>query len=778
MTTPDNLPTAALRYTLADRCRSIGWYYPSALLLLLIAAGLRFYNLGENTIYFDEAQASFYTRGSFSELIDATQSPNTSALIYLLILFLVQQVEISTLSIRVVPAIASVLTVVAILFLLPRMGVSRPAALLAALLTTLSTAAIEYAQYAREYSLDTLMAVLLIAGLLWYRQKGRKILLAAALFLSPLVQFGLVLFGTAALVTVLLAGRSRDTAAIPQPLPKEPSSGLAWLWDWLKSRLELAGPAALFLAGCLISYLVTVRYQWQTGGFGNVSGDRFLTGYYYSGGYDPISVLSFAAARFWLAWNYHLPALVAILALAAIVTLLLSAAKRRRRDTIPLLFIISVIVAVGFALLKLYPLGGNRHALYLGPIIFLTGGIAFHWVAGQLADLARRPRLKPALLTGLAALTALTGIAAIRQDNPWRDWSNLKAVIAVLNEQAAAGDIVCVSPWETLPVKFYQGEPANYRYRCSAGRIAAQGGLPGVLNTAADDVLWLVSGRPRRTDRLWETVRADGQSKIEQVIYGAPHLYRVSRPGSAELLEEYRLTRGQQPAADADFDLYLDFDLFRNKSRLRYLKEPCAPADTAGRFFLQIIPAEVADLPRRQRDRGVDHQDFGFARYGDRFDGKCMATVPLPDYPIAAIRTGQLSPGQEPVWEAEFPADTVQLGQAIYQSIAAGEPAARADFDLYIRDNYLHYLKEPCRRADTAAPFFLHLVPDDVNDLPSWRRLYGFANRDFDFALRGGIQGGRCRAAVPLPEYGIAEIRTGQYAGGGRIWETAFEVER
>lgn len=65
----------------------------------------------------------------------------------------------------------------AILLLLPRMGVSRPAALLAALLATLSTAAVEYAQVAREYSIDTLVAVLLIAGLLSYLREGRKALL-------------------------------------------------------------------------------------------------------------------------------------------------------------------------------------------------------------------------------------------------------------------------------------------------------------------------------------------------------------------------------------------------------------------------------------------------------------------------------------------------------------------------------------------------------------------------------------------------------------------------
>ncbi len=759
---------------LYDRCRAGGWYYPAALLLLVVAAALRFYDLPGNTVYHDEAVASFYARGTFAEFLDNTRAKNASAIVYLLLLFLVQKVEISALSIRIVPAIASVLTVGAMLFLLPRRGVSRPAVLLAALLITLSAAAIEYAQYAREYSLDTLMAVLLIAGFLGYRRDGRIALLGAALLLTPLVQWGLALFGMAVLAAALLtrrAGDGTDPANYPEGTSRD--ANLGRLWGRLKSRKDLILPASLFGMGCLISYWTALRYIWAGDGY---TGD--YAQHLYAGGYDLVAALSFVVSHLWLMLNYLMPMPVALLALAAFAGLLVASVKRRCVDAITVLLLLSSAAAIAAALLGLYPLGNSRHALYLAPMVFLAAGVALCWAAGQLATRARRPGLRPTILISLATLTVLAGVAAIREDNPWRDWSNLKTVIAVLEEQAQAGDLICVSKWQSPTIEFYQGEGANYRYGCSRGMIAAQGGLPGVLNAAALGRLWLVLGSPSDHDTVWDALRADGQSKIEQLIYGVPHLYRVSRLDSAELLEEYRSTRGRRPAADADFDLYLDFDLFRNKSRLRYLKEPCAPGDTAGRFFLQIIPAEVTDLPRRQRASGVDHQDFDFARYGDRFDGKCMATVPLPDYPIATVRTGQLSPGREAVWEGEFPADTAQLWQGVYQSIAAGEPVARAAFDLYIRDNYLHYLKEPCHRADTAAPFFLHLIPVDVNDLPSWRRAYGFANRDFDFALRGGIQDGRCRTAVPLPEYAIAEIRTGQYGGGGRIWETAFGVER
>ena len=36
--------------------------------------------------------------------------------------------------------------------------------------------------------------------------------------------------------------------------------------------------------------------------------------------------------------------------------------------------------------------------------------------------------------------------------------------------------------------------------------------------------------------------------------------------------------------------------------------------------------------------------------------GQCAATAPLPDYPIARIRTGQHILGRGELWRADFPA--------------------------------------------------------------------------------------------------------------------------
>ena len=112
-----------------------------------------------------------------------------------------------------------------------------------------------------------------------------------------------------------------------------------------------------------------------------------------------------------------------------------------------------------------------------------------------------------------------------------------------------------------------------------------------------------------------------------------------------------------QPAIRSDFDVHL------TDNRLRYTKEECAGDDTAATFFLHIDPIDVEDLPDDRKQHGFDNLDFGFERHGEMVDGDCVATVPLPDYDIGAIRTGQyvqVDGGFQHLWEGEIRLDAAE----------------------------------------------------------------------------------------------------------------------
>ncbi len=120
---------------------------------------------------------------------------------------------------------------------------------------------------------------------------------------------------------------------------------------------------------------------------------------------------------------------------------------------------------------------------------------------------------------------------------------------------------------------------------------------------------------------------------------------------------------------------------------------------------------------------------------------------------------------------------TAAAYRAAYQAVvAAGPPVARAPWALSLHNGALYYIKEACRPAETAARFFLHLVPVAEADLPQHRRPHGFATRDFVFAWWGRRVDGRCLAQVPLPSYPIARIKTGQVRVGTRLWAVEVPV--
>ncbi len=142
--------------------------------------------------------------------------------------------------------------------------------------------------------------------------------------------------------------------------------------------------------------------------------------------------------------------------------------------------------------------------------------------------------------------------------------------------------------------------------------------------------------------------------------------------------------------------------------------------------------------------------------------------APLPLEPVAELADGA-------IFRVNAAFDSAGARQSAWEALASGEPAVRSGFDVYLNENRLVYVREPCARADTEAMFFLHLIPADVVDLPDHRKQYGFDKLDFDFEERGVIFDGKCMAKVPIPEYAISEIRTGQFVPGqGQVWKEEF----
>ena len=251
-------------------------------------------------------------------------------------------------------------------------------------------------------------------------------------------------------------------------------------------------------------------------------------------------------------------------------------------------------------------------------------------------------------------------------------------------------------------------------------------------------------------------------------LSGLPEL-----PDAAEAQEKARRARDDGRLLARGF-----YDVYLADGELAYLRESRDPSETAHPFHLNVYPERVGDLPEERREQGFERFHFEFLSHGAFVDGGYAAFFPLPDYPVAAIRTGQSDGEGGDWWLTEFWIDP-ERRLAESAAGASGEPIARGAFDVYLSDGALVYIKEPCEQMDTKARFFLHVTPERVGDLPEARRQYGFNNLDFAFFPNGALFEGRCAARAALPGYAIASIRTGQHASGvGEIWSVEFAVGR
>ena len=195
----------------------------------------------------------------------------------------------------------------------------------------------------------------------------------------------------------------------------------------------------------------------------------------------------------------------------------------------------------------------------------------------------------------------------------------------------------------------------------------------------------------------------------------------------------------------------------------------------------QSLPGRINKvIPRimRRTDGTSSHivwlQNQKFSCDYDDIDLRCLPGVE----PVAELSDGVVfrltTAATEP-----FDADRHRARRQRYldQLLAqVGERVVRADWDIYLGEGKLTYLKEPCTRADTQAKFVLHVTPADPGVLSRSRQRYGFDNLGFYFDRRGVRRGNQCMVIVHLPDYPIGRIRVGQWISreNRTLWDAEF----
>ncbi len=508
--------------------------------------------------------------------------------------------------------------------------------------------------------------------------------------------------------------------------------------------------------------------------------DGYLAAYYYQGEFDASAIFEFALDGIWRLLTYHLPEAVALAAIPVFTFLLVAVFLRKLPAKIPdraiaVIFLLCIAVSAGAALLGIYPLGDIRQVIYLGPIIFLAAGVAVHATAANLAGLLRRTWLIPALAIAAAGAIALAGVSDIRLDSPYQTRENTKAVISFLEERIAEDDFVFVTNTAIPVMRFYlDAKPYNYFYSkvgcrgtyepCNREMVNVVDSLPNVPNK----VFLVYQPRSIRTappDDAGIVDANEAQWRREGVKFTAYLVNDEAHRANDKPASHWRWQRADAAPGAANTP---DDAAWTDIAGARQPWYTPTGADT-GKFLRARVSYEKNGTTHRAQTEAISPL-VGFGRLGEQVSVEHI--YGSGRHNVFLIANGNA-----------IKESVVATARADYERFVSGEPVVRATFDVYLSKNTLAYAKSPCVPADTEAVFFLHLIPDDVNDLPDDRKQHGFDNRDFRFdndgrSMTSRLFDGKCLARVPLPEYGISKIRTGQYVlvddSFNNLWETEF----
>ena len=138
----------------------------------------------------------------------------------------------------------------------------------------------------------------------------------------------------------------------------------------------------------------------------------------------------------------------------------------------------------------------------------------------------------------------------------------------------------------------------------------------------------------------------------KQVLWLLERTSYAVHPLLAELMRDHKPNQAEK----GTLLLRSAYDVHVRDNRLVYVnKDRCRQGDGQARtrFYAYVYPADPRVLPPNRADRGYERIAFRLNRWRYREGGGCVVPVPLPDYEIARIKTGQIAADGQVIWEAE-----------------------------------------------------------------------------------------------------------------------------
>lgn len=363
--------------------REFSPYEIAAALIIFVAVVLRFYNLGGTSLWYDESVYIINSQTTFAGVLENTKHANSSPLFLPILLWMMDSiVGLNPFLARIPSALAGILSV-GVLLALPRVGVAKPVALIAAALLAIAQIQVLYAQEVREYGLSILVSALVLYGFLAAHNKSNCKLLLIMAIVTPWITYGGCFAVLAACVSLFFMKLIK-------------TSNIRWP--------ALAAVFAGFVVSVMLAYIFVAQYQLYTGKVG-----YFAEHYLSQSGLNPVLWLIMNAAGVFLA---TLPGLLSVILLPLVLVVFAARFVRNPLDIFdhPAVIILAVLLGgiVMAGILEFYPFGSPRHSVFIGPILCLAIAYAVYEVILNLPE-----SLRKSASVGLAAVVGLSAILGL-----------------------------------------------------------------------------------------------------------------------------------------------------------------------------------------------------------------------------------------------------------------------------------------------------------------------------------------------------------------------------
>ncbi len=502
--------------------------------LVALSWVLRAGPLGPSSLWLDDAWVAVVHR--VDTLGEVRLVGFTSPGFALLLRFVLRAVGPSELAAQALPFAAGVAAAPLAYLVALRVPVRRAAAIAGALVLATSPIAIDYATRVKQYTVEAVLALLLVwAGLRLLRRPGDPRRWAVAMGLGAVATvvsaFAAPYVAAVALAGLLAAaGARRDPAQGTRPdrvaaTRPDPAAGarpdLAAATRPGRSALRVGAAASAAYGLAAITWYLAVLRPAVTAAVGSFWADAYL-----AVGEGPRAWgVSLARALGEVAAGLSgLPAWLVALALAVSAVAVLT-----RRPVVGVLLLAPAVVAVALAWAQLAPLGGGRTDLYLYPSLTLLLAVAVHEAADAIARVWSTARAE-LVAAVLAVAVAVAALAVVRPPTPYPRY-DVRPLAASVDQRAAPDDVILVYPATMWAYALYTRDAVDIEVEPSSswgfaprfardrtvvlppGRDDPSAYAPAVRALAAGDadVVWLLASHWREDlDDLRDQLAAAG----------------------------------------------------------------------------------------------------------------------------------------------------------------------------------------------------------------------------------------------------------------------------